>query len=131
MPPSFLVLDDTAGAVSYGPGWRVGSNADDYRGADHYAETTGATATFTFTGTGFRYWFSTAAHHGIAGVSIDGGTETRVDPYTSARSDGITSWTSPRLASGRHTVRIRATGDRNPAAQARVITIDRIELGRN
>ncbi len=46
-------------------------------------------------------------------------------------SDGITSSTSPRLASGRHTVRIRATGDRNPAAQARVITIDRIELGRN
>ena len=131
VPPSFLVLDDTASAVNYGPGWRVGSNAGDYRGADHYTETAGAAATFTFTGTGFRYWFSTAAHHGIAGVSIDGGTEKRIDQYTATRSDGRTSWTSPRLASGRHTVRIRATGERNPAAQARVITIDRIELGRN
>ena len=82
VPPSFRVLDDTASTVTYGSGWRVGSNAGDYRGADHYTETAGATATFTFTGTGFRYWFSTAAHHGIAGVTVDGGTEQRIDQYS-------------------------------------------------
>ena len=66
VPPSFLVLDDTADAVSYGPGWRVGSDADDYRGADHYIETTPRARDVQLTGTAFRYWFFTAAHHGVA-----------------------------------------------------------------
>ena len=126
--PSLLVLDDPA--LTYGAGWKVGHNAADYRGADHYTETAQSTATYSFTGTGFD-WFSKAAHHGIAAVSVDGGAEVRIDQYSASRTDGQTSWASPRLALGTHTIRIRATGDKNSAATARVVTVDRLEVGRN
>ena len=109
--PSLLVLDDPA--LTYGAGWKVGHNAADYRGADHYTETAQSTATYSFTGTGFRYWFSKAAHHGIVAVSVDGCAEMRIDQYAASRTDGQTSLTSPRLALGTHTIRIRATGDKN------------------
>lgn len=129
--PSLEVLDDSASAIRYSGGWKRGINDGDYRGSDHYTETAGSSMTFSFTGTGFRYWYSIAAHHGIAGVSIDGGAETRIDEYATTRRDGDVSWSTPKLAAKTHTVTIRATGDRNAASAARVVTVDRIELGRN
>ena len=64
-------------------------------------------------------------------MSVDGGAESRIDQSAASRTDGQTSWTSPRLALGTHTIRIRATGDKNSAATARVVTIDRLEVSRN
>ena len=117
-------------ALSYSTGWSVGRNAAEYNGDDHYGSTTGATATIRFSGSGFRYWFSMAPHHGIASVRIDGGAPITIDQYSSTRVDGLTSWTSPLLSRGSHQATITVSGGRNGAATGSVVTIDRIDIGR-
>jgi Ricin-type beta-trefoil lectin domain-like len=70
----------------------------------------------------------TAPEHGIAGVSVDGGTETLVDEYSAARTGDVAVWTSPRLASGKHTIRVRVTGTQRAAAAHDWVTVDRFEI---
>jgi hypothetical protein len=37
-------------------------------------------------------------------------------------------YTTPTLAAGPHTLRVRVTGDKNPASTSTVISLDRIEV---
>ncbi len=140
-PSPWATLDDkTVGPnhLAYSSGWKSGTNAGDYQGTDSYTSVRGAAATFTFTGTGFRLWFSAAVHHGIADVTAErrtaAGTVVRttfsVDQYSAVRRDGVSSVTSPLMPNATYTVRITARGTHNAAATASVISLDRIDLGR-
>jgi hypothetical protein len=122
-------VGDDPERLSYSSGWQVGKNGSTYGDDDHYTSTAGRTVTMRFTGIGLSYWFSTAPHHGIAAVSIDGGPETRVDLYRSERRDKQAFWTSPELSRGEHQITIRATGTRNPGSSGSAITVDRIDFG--
>jgi hypothetical protein len=66
-----------------------------------------------FSGRQVKVYAAKAPNHGIAAFSIDGGAETNVDLYRSSRLDQVLLWTSPVLAPGTHTLKVRVTGTKN------------------
>ncbi len=62
-----------------------------------------------FSGTQIKLFGTKDVHHGIATVSIDGGSEVDVDFYASSRGDNTLVWISPTLSNGSHTVKFHLT----------------------
>ncbi|WP_328842202.1 RICIN domain-containing protein [Streptomyces europaeiscabiei] len=122
-------VDDAATAVTYNGSWSHASDeTGPYAGTNSYSDTTGDTATLSFVGTGVTLRAVTAPSHGMVSVSIDGGSEALVDLYSAARTGDVSVWTSPRLASGKHTIRVRVTGTKRDAATHDWATIDRFQI---
>jgi len=85
--------------------------------------------TFAFNGTGVTYDATLGTNRGIAGVSIDGGAETPVDLYSSTNYPGnVAVYTSPALASGPHTLKIRVTGSKDANSVGAYVTVDRASV---
>ena len=84
----------------------------------HYSRESGSYFTFRFTGTKIELRGSKDRNRGIAGISIKSGSgsygvESPVDLYSQTpTTDTTVYWTSPTLAHGTHTVRVRVTGTR-------------------
>ncbi|GAB3853960.1 RICIN domain-containing protein [Dactylosporangium cerinum] len=122
-------VDDADPRIVYGGTWsRASGESGPYAGTNTYSDVAGGTATLSFTGTGVALRAVTDASHGIVAVSVDGGAETLVDEYSATRQGDVTVWTSPRLASGTHTVRVRVTGNQRPGASHNWATVDRFEI---
>jgi hypothetical protein len=69
--------------------------------------------------------------YGIGAVSIDGGSETNVDFYASTHEGNQLLWTSPTLPAGKHTFKLRVTGNHNPNARPDVgfpPVLDRVDI---
>lgn len=99
-----------------------------YNASQHWADTTNDTATLIFSGTQIKFYGVTYYYHGIGAVSIDGGTETNIDFYSANRTGDVLLWTSPVLANGIHTFKLRFTGTKNSASTGTYITVDRAEI---
>ncbi|MEV7097912.1 RICIN domain-containing protein [Amycolatopsis sp. NPDC051045] len=122
-------VDDANPAVTYSGSWgHATGEPGTYAGTNSYSDVAGDTATSSFTGTGITVRAVTAPDHGIAGISVDGGAETLVDEYSAARTGDVAVWSSPRLASGKHTIRVRVTGTQRPASTHGWVTVDRFEV---
>ncbi|MFF8393654.1 hypothetical protein [Streptomyces sp. NPDC016172] len=122
-------VDDAADAVTYNGSWSHASDeSGPYAGTNSYSDTTGDTATLSFVGTGVTLRAVTAPSHGMVGVSVDGGAEALVDLYSAQRTGDVSVWASPRLASGKHTIRVRVTGTKRDAATHDWATVDRFEI---
>ncbi|MBA8793199.1 outer membrane protein assembly factor BamB [Friedmanniella endophytica] len=126
--PAVRVLDDTDTGtgddrIVYTGGWVAGTRDGAYQGTFHYARSTNARATVTFTGVGARVWYSQAPNFGRPRVLIDGVQVDTLDQYISkVRRDGVKSWASPLLTPGRHTLVIEAPS-------TTIVNVDRIDLG--
>src|SRR5206468_925746 len=94
-----------------------------YRGDQHRASFPYATATFHFTGTQIALLGARTPDSGIAALSVDGGPETMVDLYAKPLTGQVPNYVSPVLKSGRHTLRVRVTGQKNPASTGTAISI--------
>lgn len=128
---TWVVVNDVAGSagnirVEYSGTWHVGEGPDKYGGDDHYSDRTGALATVRFTGTGVSVFGARAPWHGVAGYSVDGGPEHRVDMYAPTRADQQAILTVTGLSAAPHIVRVRVTGDRRPASAGPWISVDKI-----
>ncbi|MEW2114840.1 RICIN domain-containing protein [Streptomyces sp. NPDC005474] len=123
-------VDDAATSVTYTGTWghASGETGGPYAGTNSYSDVTGDTSSLSFVGTGVTLHAVTAPSHGMVGVSIDGGTESVVDLYSAARTGDVSVWTSPRLTSGTHTIRVRVTGTQRAAATHDWGVIDRFEI---
>ncbi|KAH8172598.1 glycosyl hydrolases family 43 domain-containing protein [Sarocladium implicatum] len=127
--PGSRGINDRDSEVSYSGAWQQGSCATScFWGDDTYSDSAGATAVVTFTGSQIAIFASVAPDHGYATLSIDGGTETRINYYNELRIGEHNLWTSEKLTSGQHTLRIRVTGEKPSAATAAYITVDRFEV---
>ena len=133
--PGVKVIDDTDEGtgdmqVSYSGTWSSGSGCANqcFRSNDHWSGRMNATATFHFTGTQLALLSVKDVGNGIAGISVDGGGEQRVDYYGRPRVGEELQWVSPKLNPGSHTVKVRVTGDKNPQSGSAVISIDRAEV---
>jgi hypothetical protein len=107
---------------------KTSTGSGKYQDDDHYSSTTGSYYTYQFSGTQAKLYGAVASHHGIAGVSIDGGGETNVDFYNANRTEQQLLYTSPVLTSGTHTIKVRVTGNKNAASSDTVVTADRIDV---
>jgi hypothetical protein len=126
------VNDNTTGTgnnqFQYTGTWSYGSQSGAFQNDNHWSSVTNANYQVRFNGRQIRLYGAKAPNHGIAAVSIDGGTEVNVDFYATSRTDNTLLWTSPMLAAGNHTLRVRVTGTRNPSSSGNPITADRVDV---
>ncbi len=81
-----------------------------------------------FNGARVDLYGARAPNHGIAAISIDGGTETFVDYYAPSRTDKTLIWCSPSLETGTHTLKVRVTGLKNSSSTGYSIPSDRVDV---
>jgi hypothetical protein len=92
------------------------------------AGTTTDYVTFGFTGAQLLFYGVKDTHYGMGAVSVDGGTEATIDFYSATRAGDQLLWTSPVLASGTHTFKLRVTGTKNASSTDSTITVDRVDF---
>lgn len=108
--------------------WSYGWQAGAYENDNHWSAAANTFYQVPFTGTQVRLYGARAPWHGIAAVSIDGGPETTVDTYAASRADGVLLWTSPVLAAGAHTLKVRVTGTKHANSTHTYVTADRVDV---
>jgi beta-galactosidase GanA len=131
--PPHYTFDDPDPALTYeGDGWSHVSNQSftggDYRSSESFSDRAGASTTVEFTGTSVRWISSHDANHGIADVFLDGQKVATVDGFGSPKSFQDVFYKADGLANTRHTLKIVATGTKNPAASGTFVVVDAIDL---
>jgi GH43 family beta-xylosidase len=121
------------GMVTYDGNWTAYPNCgvQCFFGDDHGTAQAGASVTVTFTGTQIALLSARDTGNGTGAISIDGGAEQTVDYYMPIRQGEQLIYVSPHLTFGPHTLKVRATGDKNPSSAGISISFDRAEVYTN
>lgn len=90
--------------------------------------TTDETATLPFRGTAISWIGYRGPDGGIASVQVDGGAPVEVDTYAPTAKFQAEVFTATGLADADHTLKITATGRRNPASSAPRIVVDAFDV---
>src|SRR5207248_811146 len=104
------------------------NDASLFNNSNSWDNTAGDTATVAFTGTQIAFYGVLDPQHGIGAVSIDGGPEATIDFFSATRSGDHLMFTSPVLASGNHTFRLRVTGTKNASSTNTFVVPDRVDI---
>jgi len=125
-------FEESDAAVSVSGAWTPTDERFAWSGGTAMQSTAvGATATFTFTGTSVRWIGARNENGGIALVSVDGGPGKRVDTFARPNEIHTPIVTLDGLTSGRHTLTIRVTGERNSQAHSTntaVVVVDAFDV---
>lgn len=119
-----------ANQFNYSGSWQSCANCGTelYAGTNSWHNVANDSVTVAFPGTQIRFYGVRDPRHGIGMVSIDGGPETAVDFYNPTRQGNVVLWTSPTLAAGAHTFKLRVTGTANPSATGTWVVPDRVDI---
>jgi len=104
--------------------WRRASSASASGRAYSVASTAGASASFTFRGTGISWSTETAPTMGKAAVYVDGVRKATVDNY-SAKAKWNVLRTVTGLSNATHTVKVVALGTKRKASRGTDVVVDR------
>ncbi|MGH8737393.1 MAG: Ig-like domain-containing protein [Burkholderiales bacterium] len=119
---------DTDPAIAYSSGWSPDNRDRAYnQGSAAESDTTGATATFSFTGTGISWIGGNGPQTGTARVYLDGAAVADVDTYSPTEGIQHTDFSASGLARGSHTLTIEVTG-KNPASSDAWILVDAFDV---
>ncbi|WP_162463317.1 CBM35 domain-containing protein [Paenibacillus psychroresistens] len=131
-PGTVTVNDDVTGTgqnqYEYVGAWSASANPQAYLETDHYDNAANDYYQIRFTGSQIKVYGEKNSSFGIAAISIDGGAETLVDSYSEVRMVNTLLYTSPVLAYGSHTVKVRITGTKNANSGNTYITSDRVVI---
>jgi len=128
---TFSRLQETDPDIAYAPvaGWTQGDTSRAWSaGIAALSTTTGAQATFKFTGTGISWVGARGPETGIARVTLDGVVQPLVDTYSAAEQIQAQVFTQQGLADKDHTLTIEVTGQQNAASSSPLIVIDAFEV---
>lgn len=129
-----LVLSDPVmtryeeSTASYTGAWSTYSDPGFSNGAVRYSGMAGAAAEFAFTGSGIVWRASKAPILGFAAVFIDNAYQTTIDLYNPAVLHQEAVYTNYSLTQGAHTLKIVATGEKNPSATNSIVDLDAVEV---
>ena len=115
----------------YGWGCANGCHADTsnaYGGTWSWDNTIGDYVTVSFTGVQIKFYGVVGSHGGIGAISLDGGSETMIDFYSTAYLGDQLMWTSPMLPAGTHTFKLRVTGTKDPSSSNSNVGVDRVDI---
>lgn len=124
------IVDDSTAFPVGSTDWHVryGANAY-YDDTLHYSNIPGDSVTYTFTGTSISWVGAKGGNHGIAEVSIDGGTPRLVDTYNSRQLGEQVLFTANGLANAQHTITIRVTSRKDTLSSGTYQDIDAVITG--
>jgi len=110
LPPATDKVNDTDPTIDYAAGWSYSSDRGygDYDNDVHYAQANGATASWTFIGTGVKVYGELYTDQGDVAISVDGGPARTVDtvPSDGQRHADQVIWSDADLSPGQHTVTV-------------------------
>jgi hypothetical protein len=124
-------LQETDPDISYAPlaGWTQGDTSRAWSaGIAALSTTTGAQASFTFTGTGISWIGARGPQTGIARVTLDGVVQPPVDTYSATEQIQAEVFAKKDLADTQHTLTIEVTGQQNAASSSPLIVVDGFEV---
>jgi|GEM_PF-1704367 len=123
--PTWTKVDNANAAVTYsGTDWGTYSGNGGYLNTEHYSETTGAVATYTFTGTQARFYGFKRNDLGHAEILVDNVLRATVDLYNASMLVDQLLFESETLAPGTHTLKVRVKGTRNAASSGTEVIVD-------
>ena len=128
--PAVTRVQELAPSVVFTGNWTQGNTFDLWTGehAD-FSMTTGARATFTFTGTAVRWIGQRAFDGGIARVFLDGAQVTDVDTFAPLQEEyQAVMFAAAGLAPGQHTLDIEVTGQSTPGSQGAMVVVDGFDV---
>lgn len=133
--PDVVINDVTTGTglhqFQYNGTWQsIATQSGAFFRDNHWSGKANDSFTVRFNGTRIDLYGARDPSHGIAGLSIDGGPETRIDYYAATREDMALVWSSPAMSPGTHSLTVRVTGTRNAASQGTFIPADRADVWR-
>ena len=129
-PPSsgtWRRVQQTGSGVTYTGSWSTTSTSNASGGSYRRSNVTGATAKFTFTGTGVKWIGLLANSGGIANVKLDGSLVATVNQYALSTEYGRVLFQRTSLANSRHTLEISVSGNRDSRAIDRRAFVDAFE----
>jgi hypothetical protein len=106
--PSFqpLVTDESNAAVTYTGSWPMTAFTSDYGGTLRYTTATGASASYTFTGSSIGWVAYKAPNRGSASIYIDGVLKASVSMYSPTYSSKPIAYTFSWSTNGVHTIQV-------------------------
>lgn len=119
--------EDNAALVYTGT-WKSRTSNDYDNNALKLGTAANSAVEFAFNGTSFEWYGTKANNRGIATVYIDGKEVKSVDAYASSTAFTELLYESDTLASGTHTVKIVASGSKNPSSSNIQIDLDKIVI---
>jgi len=132
-PPPVTRFEETAATLAPAGAWSQVTNASTgvtlSGGQAMFAGAAGATASFTFSGTGVSWIGFQCEQCGIARVSLDGSVVATVDTYAPSRpaSSGA-MYSTTGLVSGSHVLVVEVTGTNNASSAGAFIIVDAFDV---
>ena len=120
-------VDDVNSNASYTANWGTYIGNPGYQMTEHYSGTTGATVTFSFTGSQVRYYGFNRSDLGIAAILVDGVMVTNIDCYSATGLYNQLLFQSAMLTAGPHTLKVQVTGNKNAASSGVSVIADAFE----
>lgn len=117
--------DDTR--ISYAGAWTVGGASGLSGGQYRWTGAIRGAALIAFEGTSLTWLTATGPLHGLARVTVDGTTAHDVNLYAAVQRYQQPVWSTGTLASGRHTVLIEWTGQKDPLAGGAFVGLDAVQ----
>lgn len=117
-------VDDGQSGIAYSGTWGTWSGNPGYAETEHYSQTTGSEATFSFTGDKVWYYGFKRSDLGYADILLDGELVDTVDCYSSSSQYFVPLYESPQLAYGSHTLAVRVAGVKNPSSSGTEVIVD-------
>jgi len=121
--PAWNTYQETNHNIAYAGAWGKASSSASSGGAVWLTSAKGASATFTFTGTGVEWVGIKAATYGTASVSVDGGSATTVKMTASSTSYQQALFHKEGLANKTHTLKITVT-----SAKPKLVCVDAFKV---
>lgn len=120
---SSVILDDNDGSVQYAGTWNLASENRYFKGSAHY-NPTGTAFEVTFTGTRVEWYGLKNTDLGFADVYLDGvQVASDVDCYDRRRQNALL-FTQGKLTNTTHTLKVVASGKKNPASAGAFLVHD-------
>ena len=120
--------EETNSSLTYVGSWSSESSSSYSGNAAKISNTNGSYVTFSFTGTGFRWYGLGAVSMGNAKVTIDNLTPETVNNYSSTTIFNKVAYEKTGLAYGTHTVKIEVTNTKDSKASSYYQAIDYLQI---
>lgn len=123
-PVEWQKVDNTNANITYDSNWGTWEGNPGYLSTEHFSETAGSEATFTFTGNQARYYGFKRNNLGFAEILVDGVVVTTLDLYSASALYDNLLYETEILPWGEHTITIRVKGTQNSSSSGYEVIID-------
>ncbi|MGQ0467389.1 MAG: S8 family serine peptidase [Sporichthyaceae bacterium] len=123
-PTTVSVIQQSAATYGQNSSWSTISVSGALGGTTRRSRATGATASYTFTGTQVAYVATMARDRGMAEVFLDGVSQGVIDLYASSTQSRRIVFSTTGLTPGQHTITVKVLNTRRSSATASYVDVD-------